>query len=116
MDELLTEAKKTASGITDFKNKSPDFTDEASLESDRNLAFRIRERESKLIRKIEHALKKLEDGTFGICEECGREISEERLKARPIATLCIKCKEKQETEENVIGFRGSSHESRWIIP
>lgn len=104
LDELLTEAKKSAEGIKDFRNESPDFTDEASFESDRNLAFRIRERESKLIRKIEHALKKLEDGTFGICEECGYEISDLRLEARPIATLCIKCKEKQETEENHRAF------------
>ena len=89
LDELLTEAKKTASGIADFSDESPNFTDEASIESDRNLVFRIRERESKLMRKIEHALKKLEDGTFGICEECGEEISEQRLRARPIATLCI---------------------------
>jgi len=89
LDELLTEAKKTGSGITDFRDESPNFTDEASIESDRNLVFRIRERESKLMRKIEHALKKLEDGTFGICEECGEEISEQRLRARPIATLCI---------------------------
>ena len=104
LDELLTEAKKATSGMPDFRNKSPDFTDEASLESDRNLAFRIRERESKLIRKIEHALKKLEDGTFGICEECSERISDQRLEARPIATLCIICKQKQETEENHRAF------------
>ena len=104
MDELLTEAKKTASGMTDFRDGSPDFIDEASLKSDRNLVFRIRERESKLIRKIEHALKKLKDGTFGICEECSEEISDQRLEARPIATLCIKCKQKQETEENHRAF------------
>ena len=104
LDELLTEAKKTASGMTDFRDGFPDFIDEASLESDRNLAFRIRERESKLIRKIEQALKKLEDGTFGICEECGEGISDQRLEARPIATLCIRCKQKQEAEENHRAF------------
>ena len=104
LDELLTETKKNTSGMPDFRNKSPDFTDEASLESDRNLAFRIRERESKLIRKIEHALKKLEDRTFGICEECGEIISDQRLEARPIATLCIICKQNQETEENHRAF------------
>ena len=104
MHELLTETKKTASGMADFRDESPDFTEEASTESNRNLAFRIRERESKLIRKIEQALKKLEDGTFGICEECGEEISDQRLEARPIATLCIRCKEKQETEENHRAF------------
>ena len=89
LDELLTEAQKTAGGITDFRDESPNFTDEASIESDRNLVFRIRERESKLMRKIEHALKKLEDGTFGICEECGEEISGRRLEARPTAPCAL---------------------------
>jgi DnaK suppressor protein len=88
--------------MTDFRDTSPDFTEEASIESDRNLISRIRERESKLIRKIEYALKRLEDGTFGICEECDEEISGQRLKARPVTTLCIKCKEKQETEEKAM--------------
>lgn len=99
LDELLTEAKKSAGGMTDFGDESPDFTEEASIESDRNLVFRIRERESGLTRKIKDALTRLEDGTFGICEECGGEISEKRLKARPIAALCIECKKKQEDEE-----------------
>jgi DnaK suppressor protein len=112
LDELLTEAKKTASGRTVPQDESPDFTDEASIESERDLVFRIKERESGLIRKIKDALMRLEDGTFGICQECGGEISEKRLEARPIAALCIKCKEEQETEEKV----RSSHESGWIIP
>jgi len=116
LDELLTKAKKTAGGRTLPQNESPDFVDQASMETDSSFAFRIEERQSRLIRKIKDALMRLKDGTFGICEECGEEISDRRLEARPIATLCIKCKEKQETEENVIGFRGSSHESRWIIP
>ncbi len=116
LDELLTEAKKTASCRTVPQDEPPDFADQASMETDSSFVFRIKERESRLIRKIKDALMRLEDGTFGICEECGEEISEQRLKARPVTTLCIKCKEKQETEEKVIGFRGSSHESGWIIP
>jgi len=104
LDELLTETKKTASGPTIPQDESPDFTDQASIETDSTFVFRIKERESRLIRKIEDALMRLEDGTFGICEECGEEISKKRLEARPIATLCIKCKEKQEAEEKVIGF------------
>ncbi len=66
--------------------------------------LRIRERERVLIRKIEHALNKLEDGTFRICEECDEEISEGRLKARPVATLCINCKEQQENQEETRGL------------
>ena len=104
MDELLTEAKKTASGRTLPQNESPDFLDQASMETDSSFAFRIEERQSRLIRKIKDALIRLEDGTFGICEECGGEISKQRLEARPIATLCIKCKEKQEAEENHQAF------------
>jgi RNA polymerase-binding transcription factor DksA len=61
-------------------------------------------RESILIRKIKNALTRLEDGSFGICDECGEEIPEERLKARPVATLCIKCKEPQEDEEKLRGL------------
>jgi len=104
LNELLTEAKKTAGGMTNFGDKSPDFTEEASLETDSSFAFRIKERESGLIRKIKDALMRLEDGTFGICEECGGEISEKRLKARPIAALCIECKKKQEDEEKAMGL------------
>jgi len=74
------------------------------METDTSFAFRIEERQSRLIRKIKDALMRLEDGTFGICEECGEEISDQRLEARPIATLCIKCKEKQETEEKMSEF------------
>ena len=76
LDELLTEAKKTAGGRTLPQDEAPDFTDEASIESERDLVFRIKERQSGLIRKIKDALMRLKDGTFGICEECGEEISE----------------------------------------
>jgi DnaK suppressor protein len=101
LHELLTEMNETAGGMTDFGNHSPDPVDRASVESRTTFSFRIRERESILIKKIEHALRRLEDGTFGICEECDEEISEGRLKARPVATLCINCKEKEETAERI---------------
>ena len=90
--------------MTDFQHELPDPLDQASIESGTNLAFRLRERESKLIRKIKDSLDRLEQGTFGICDKCGRQISEGRLRARPIATLCIKCKEEQERLEEVVGF------------
>ncbi len=96
---LLSEAEKTVTGMTNDKDTFPDPTDRANLETDRNFLLRIRDRERKLILKIKEALARIEDGTFGICEECGEEISEERLKARPVTTLCIDCKTKAEEEE-----------------
>ncbi len=101
LNELLTETSETAGGMMTFGNHLPDPLDRAATESSTSFAFRIKERKRILVRKIEHALSKLKDGTFGICEECGEEISEGRLEARPVATLCIKCKEKEETEEKI---------------
>ena len=69
------------------------------MESNRNSVLRIRDRERKLIFKIQDALRRLDDGNYGICEECGEEIGIERLKARPVTTLCIECKSSQEIEE-----------------
>jgi len=104
LEELLSEANKTVTGMTAHKENLPDPSDRASLESDRNFTLRIRDRERKLIGKIREALDRIEDGTYGICEECGEEISAERLKARPVTTLCIECKKRQETEEKVKGL------------
>jgi DnaK suppressor protein len=99
LEGLLNDAEKTVTDMTNDKNTFPDPTDRANLETDRNFLLRIRDRERKLILKIKEALARIEDGTFGICEECGEEISEERLKARPVTTLCIGCKTKAEAEE-----------------
>lgn len=99
--EVLAATNGIAADMTASRDQSADPIDRASTESQTSLAFRIKERERALIRKIEYALSKLEDGTFGICEECGEEISERRLQARPVASLCIKCKEKQETVEKI---------------
>lgn len=104
LDGLLQEATKTVSGMTDHRETFPDPTDRATLESERNFTLRIRDRERKLISKINEALTRLEQGTFGICEECGEDISNERLKARPVTTLCIDCKKKQENEEKLKGI------------
>jgi DnaK suppressor protein len=101
LDDLLSEKEKNTHGLTFYKDDGGDYSDLASLDTDSNLDFRFRERESRLAEKIASALRKIEDGTFGICEECGRRISEKRLMARPIARLCIKCKEKEETEERI---------------
>ena len=101
--ELLEEAGKTVTGMTDGRGNFPDPTDQASLESDRNFLLRMRDRERKLILKIESTLKKVEEGTFGICEKCGEEISEERLRARPVTACCIDCKKEEEAEEKLKG-------------
>ena len=104
IDELLSQANETVSGMTSHKENLPDPSDRATLESDRNFTLRIRDRERKLIGKIKEALERIEEGTYGICEDCGEEISTERLKARPVTTLCIDCKKTQETEERVKGL------------
>ena len=101
MDQLLREADKTVSEMTDEKTNFPDPTDRASLESDRNFELRIRDRERKLISKIREALDRIDDGEFGECEDCGDPIGEARLKARPVTTLCIECKTEQERQEKI---------------
>jgi len=90
--------------MTQPKENFPDPTDRASLESERNFMLRIRDRENKLIKKVRKALNRIEKGTFGICEECGENISIKRLKARPVTTQCIDCKTKEEASEKALGL------------
>jgi DnaK suppressor protein len=101
--QLLNEAEKTVSDMTDEKENFPDPNDRASLESDRNFELRIRDRERKLIRKMQEALDRIDKGTFGICDRCSGPISEKRLMARPVTTLCIDCKTKEEKIERQRG-------------
>lgn len=100
-EELLAEAGKMVVDMSDEEESFPDPTDRASLESDRNFLLRIRDRERKLIVKIREALDRIENGTFGICEVCGEEVSAKRLKARPVTTLCIDCKTDEEEKEKI---------------
>ncbi|MGA8181056.1 MAG: RNA polymerase-binding protein DksA [Desulfobacterales bacterium] len=104
LEELLSHADNTVSGMTTPKENFPDPTDRASLEADRNFMLRIRDRENKLIKKIKKALDRIENGTFGVCEKCGEDISVKRLKARPVTTLCIDCKTKEEAFEKALGI------------
>jgi len=99
LENLLSEAGKTVTGMTNEKDNFPDPTDRATLESQRAFELRIRDRERKLILKIKEAVERIENGTFGTCDGCGEEISFERLKARPVTTYCIECKKKQEDIE-----------------
>ena len=100
--ELLGDAERAVNGMTDEKENFPDPTDRASLESNRNFMLRIKDRERKLLTKIDEALKRIVDGEYGLCEECGEQIGVERLKARPVTTLCIDCKSAQEANEKKI--------------
>lgn len=98
--QLLQQANETVSReVTNEQEHLVDYTDMATLESDRTFHLRIRDRERKLIKKIDQALDRIEDGTFGFCERCGEEIGEKRLQARPVTTYCINCKTKLEEKE-----------------
>ena len=79
----------------------PDVSDQASAEADQNFSLRIREREQRLIKKIDEALDRMNQNTYGICERCEEEIPYPRLKARPVTTLCINCKTLEEQEEKI---------------
>lgn len=97
---LLERANQTVSHeVANEKEHLSDYGDIARLESDRTFHLRIRDRERKLIKKIDQALERIDEGTFGLCERCGDEIGTERLKARPVTPYCINCKTKLEEEE-----------------
>ncbi len=104
LEELLQEANRTVTGMSDLGENLADPADRATLESDRNFVLRLRDRERRLINKIKDALERIENGTYGICESCGEDISDQRLKARPVTTLCIDCKTQQEDEEKLKGL------------
>jgi DnaK suppressor protein len=104
IEELLGEADKTRNVMTGSGASAfPDPTDRAALETDRNFILRIRDRERKLILKIREALDRIDAGTYGTCEICGGDISEKRLMARPVTTMCIDCKSRMEELERAKG-------------
>jgi DnaK suppressor protein len=97
--ELLKESNETLSHLQEESLSEPDIADRASLETDRALELRTRDRERKLIQKIDEAMGRIEDGSYGFCEETGEPISLKRLEARPIATLSIEAQERHERME-----------------
>lgn len=101
--DALKRGEETLDEMTDTVEVCADPADRATMESDRAFTLRLRDRERKLIKKIQAALRRIDDGVYGLCEECGDDISIPRLKARPVTRLCINCKSKQEEEENVRG-------------
>ena len=103
MEELLDHADGTVEGLLDARENLPDPLDRAVAESDRNWTLRIRDRESMLIKKIRNSLEAIENEEYGICEDCGEDISINRLKARPVTSFCIHCKTKSESIEALTG-------------
>ncbi len=97
--ELLKESSQTLNNLQTENEAKPDMTDRASEEIDRTFELRTRDRERKLINKIDAALKRIEDGTYGYCEETGEPIGLKRLEARPVATLSIEAQEMHEKAE-----------------
>jgi DnaK suppressor protein len=100
-DDILKEAKETLQHLQDENQNHPDLADRASSETDRAIELRARDRQRKLISKIDAALHRIEDGTYGYCEETGEPISIKRLEARPIATLSIEAQERHERRERI---------------
>jgi DnaK suppressor protein len=103
LDDLLKKGDEETSRLRERTVDSSDFMDQATMEADRSFRLRMRDRENKLVLKINEALARIEEGTFGICEVCGGEISIKRLKARPVATYCIDCKNRMEAVERAVG-------------
>ena len=103
LDELLDKAYYTTVGLREANDPLQDPLDRAVLASEHNFTLRMRDRERMLIHKIKEALVDIENNDYGICEDCGEPISVERLKARPVAGRCIRCKSKQEYIEKVYG-------------
>ncbi|MDP1731294.1 MAG: RNA polymerase-binding protein DksA [Devosia sp.] len=100
-EEILRESRETLENLQEESQNHPDMADRASSESDRALELRTRDRQRKLIAKIDAALKRIEDGTYGFCEETGDPIGLARLDARPIATLSLEAQESHERREKV---------------
>lgn len=100
-DEILRGSSETLRQLKEEDNRLADMTDWASFETERNFQLRARDRERKLLSKIDEALRRIEDGTYGFCEETQEPIGLKRLEARPIATLSIEAQERHERREKI---------------
>ncbi|MEZ4705016.1 MAG: RNA polymerase-binding protein DksA [Bdellovibrionota bacterium] len=98
-ESLLSDAQMSIEDLAQNQENHADISDQASAETDRNFSLRIRDRERRLIVKINEALERIKDTSFGICEICGELIGEKRLMARPVTTQCIECKTEMEEQE-----------------
>ena len=100
-EDLLRESRETLSALQNENENHPDFADRASSETDRAIELRARDRQRKLIAKIDSALGRLDDGSYGYCEETGEPIALKRLDARPVATLSVEAQERHERRERI---------------
>lgn len=98
---LLLGAIEALNELPGGQTTFPDLGDQATAEIDRNFMLRLKGRERKLLKKIDEAIERIEQGVFGICDKCGLEIDVRRLEARPVTTMCIECKTLQEEEEKL---------------
>lgn len=101
--DINTDVEQTLNEMTSHTGNIPDPNDRATMEFDRSFELRIRGRERKLMDKVEEALARIDDGSFGVCAGCGEEIAVKRLQARPVAKYCIDCKTRQEQREKEQG-------------
>ncbi|MBI5188501.1 MAG: RNA polymerase-binding protein DksA [Nitrospirae bacterium] len=100
-ESLLAEAEEALNSLPG-QTIFPDLGDQASAEAERSFMLRLRGREQRLLKKIEDAIDRIDNGVFGICDKCGEEIDIRRLEARPVTTMCIECKTQQEEEERLM--------------
>lgn len=106
--KLITQREALLTGAVEALNELPgqtvfpDLGDQASAETDRSFMLRLKGREQRLLKKIEDAIERIDNGVFGICDRCGEEIDIKRLEARPVTTMCIECKIQQEEEEKLM--------------
>ena len=98
-EDILNESNETLQHLQEESLQEPDLADRASLETDRSIELRTRDRERKLLRKIDSALARIDEGSYGYCDETGEEIGLKRLEARPVATLCLEAQERRELAE-----------------
>ena len=103
LKDLQERSKGTIAYIAGQQDQLPESIDRSAMDSDRNFFLRLKNREGKLIQKIETALDRIEEGSYGICETCGEDISVKRLKARPVTEHCIECKTASEAAEKLNG-------------
>lgn len=101
--DIISDVEQTRADMTSQNGNIPDPNDRATMESERSFELRLRSREGKLLDKIDEAIARIDDGVYGICDECGEEIRIKRLEARPVAKFCIDCKTRQEQREKAQG-------------
>jgi DnaK suppressor protein len=100
---IISDVEQTLTDMTSHNGNIPDQNDRATIESDREFELRLRTRERKLLDKIELAVARIDNGTYGVCAACEEPIGIKRLEARPVATFCIDCKIEQEQREKNLG-------------